>query len=317
MTIGTLSVDVRGAHAFGDFTREWEAQMGRSFPLAPLTPATVADFRVRSHGVRIRDVMFNRVESRSAIRTVGGVVGAEDHVRLWIARRGAWLLGARQGSELEVPAGRFAAQGGRLSHFAATAHTDVQVLVLPADALPRMRGRMASGSAGAAEVRLLTAHADMIHKTLDELGPAGVDAVRDTLVELSRAVVLGELDDVEPRLAPALAQAARELADRQLTDPGLCPETLARKLNVSVRTLQRAFAADGQSLSAYIRDRRLEEARRALTSTGRRASVSEIAVCWQFADSSHFARVFRRRYGQTPSEYAESSVRRSRSPVPD
>ncbi|MCZ9343622.1 helix-turn-helix domain-containing protein, partial [Streptomyces sp. TRM76130] len=127
-------------------------------------------------------------------------------------------------------------------------------------------------------------------RMLGGLGAAGVHAARETLVELARADVEGGLDDVEPLLSPALAQAARKLADRRLTDPDLSPAALARGLNVSARTLQRAFAHEGQSLSAYIRERRLDEARRALLTPHRRMTITEIAARWQFADSGHFAR---------------------------
>ncbi|WP_177324421.1 hypothetical protein [Streptomyces mirabilis] len=48
---------------------------------------------------------------------------------------------------------------------------------------------------------------------------------------------------MEPRLAPALAQAAKDLAKSHLADPELSPAMLARELNVSVRTLQRMFAS--------------------------------------------------------------------------
>jgi AraC-like DNA-binding protein len=60
-------------------------------------------------------------------------------------------------------------------------------------------------------------------------------------------------------------------------------------------------------LSAYIRERRLDGARRALLATGRRTSVADIAARWQFADGGHFARLFRHRYGQTPTEYARAA----------
>lgn len=164
----------------------------------------------------------------------------------------------------------------------------MQVLVLPAAEVRPQRGGPASGPADTAEVRLLTAHAAM----LDRLGPAGTDAARSTLAELARAAAGGSLDDVEPLLSPALAQAARDLADRRLTDPALSPSALARELNVSPRTLQRAFAREGRPLSTYIRRRRLEEACRALIAPHRRMTVTEIAARWQFADSGHFARAF-------------------------
>lgn len=82
---------------------------------------------------------------------------------------------------------------------------------------------------------------------------------------------------------------------------------LAGKLNVSIRTLQRAFSAAGESVMAYIRRRRLEEARLALTAPSGRLSVTELAARWQFADSSHFIRAFKKHYGRTPTDYARST----------
>ncbi|PAZ16220.1 AraC family transcriptional regulator [Streptomyces sp. SA15] len=156
-------------------------------------------------------------------------------------------------------------------------------------------------------MRLLVAHTNMVHSTIDELGPAGVHAAHSTLIELAKAVVRRRFDDTEPQLAPALAQAAKDLADSHLADPELSPAMLARQLNGSVRTLQRAFAATGESVGAYIRQRRLEEARLALTAPSGRLSVSELAAHWHFADSSHFIRAFKKQYGRTPTDYASST----------
>lgn len=156
-------------------------------------------------------------------------------------------------------------------------------------------------------MRLLTALTDMIHVTVADLGPAGVTAAQGTLIELVKAVAKGRFDDVEPRLAPALAQAAKDLADRRLADPELSPAMLARELNVSVRTLHRAFAAVGEQVTTYIRHRRLHEARLALAAPSGRLSISELAAHWQFADGSHFTRAFKKHFGQTPTEYARST----------
>ncbi|WP_239157581.1 helix-turn-helix domain-containing protein [Streptomyces sp. SID13726] len=158
-----------------------------------------------------------------------------------------------------------------------------------------------------AEMRILLAHSEMIRANIANLGPFGVQAAKNTLTELARAVVLGRLDDTETRFAPALAEAAKNLANRLLNDPELSVAMLARELNVSVRTLQRSFASSGDSISSYIRNRRLEGARLELAKPHAQLSISEIAARWQFADSSHFIRSFRKRYSQTPSEYARSN----------
>lgn len=90
---------------------------------------------------------------------------------------------------------------------------------------------------------------------------------------------------------------------------------LARELNVSVRTLHRAFAAVGEQVTTYIRHRRLHEARLALAAPSGRLSISELAAHWQFADGSHFTRAFKKHYGRTPTEYARST--RAASPPPN
>jgi hypothetical protein len=90
-----------------------------------------------------------------------------------------------------------------------------------------------------------------------DLTPTGLWAARDALLELAKGAMRREFDDVEPRLAPALARAAMEIADRRLNDPDLTPAALDRRLNVSVRTLHRAFATAGETVAAYIRRRRL------------------------------------------------------------
>ena len=102
--------------------------------------------------------------------------------------------------------------------------------------------------------------------------------------------------------------------EARLADPDLSPSTLARELHVSVRTLHRAFTTAGESVSAYIRRSRLEQARRELAAPLVRPDVSEIAARWQFADSSHFIRAFKQRYGETPAQFARSNSGRNPGP---
>jgi AraC-like DNA-binding protein len=153
------------------------------------------------------------------------------------------------------------------------------------------------------------AHAHAVRETVRDLTPTGLWAARDALLELAKGAMRREFDDVEPRLAPALARAAMEIADRRLTDHDLTPAALARQLNVSVRTLHRAFATAGETVAAYIRRRRLEQARLELAAPApRRPGVPEVAARYQFADGSHFARTFKAQYGQTPGEFARTPL---------
>nr|WP_203607337.1 helix-turn-helix domain-containing protein [Streptomyces sp. SID11385] len=298
------------SEGFDNFRRGWEEHVGDGFPLPNISRATIGDFRVRTRAAKVHDVAITDVHGVSAIRTDGRLGEVEDQVRMWVVRRGAWALGGGpERHEGTVSAGQFLLRHvGRPSHFETAPSTTARVVVLPATVLgPLLGNRTVTGSADSPEVRLLVAHTTMIHTVLADLGQDGAQAARGALVELAKAVASHGFDDEEPRLAPALAQAAKDLAERRLTDPDLSATTLAREFNVSVRTMQRAFAAGEESVTAYIRRRRLEEARRALGLSSGRPSVSELAAHWQFADSSHFIRAFKRRYGQTPTEYIRSA----------
>jgi AraC family transcriptional activator of tynA and feaB len=295
--------------AFDVFQRGWKAEFGDGIPLPAFSPATTRDFRVTSRAVRVDDAAITDLTGESVIRTDGPLGGPEDVVRLYVVRRGAWTLGSPDDpGEQTVSAGGFLLKHvGQPSHFETMPETTARVLVLPAAMLKPLLGRrIITGPADSAELRLLMAHANMIYATMPDLAPAGVQAAHSTLIELAKAVARSSFDDTEPLLAPALVQAAKDLADRRLADPELSTAMLARELNVSVRTLQRAFTTAGESVTAYIRQRRLEEARLALTVPAGGLNVSDLAAHWQFADSSHFIRAFKKQYGRTPTDYARS-----------
>ena len=234
-------------------------------------------------------------------------MGSQDHVR-WIVDRGSWRIGLPGGTEHRCRRdGCWCRRDGY--HFAASPGSAVRILVLPAAEILHGPDRAASGAGDTPEARLLTAHAATVGRMLDDLGRAG--RARRRPRHPGRAGPgrgAGRGRRREPGCRRRWQQAARDLADRRLTDPALTPTVIAGELNVSVRTLQRAFAGEEHSLSAYIRERRLEGARRALLATGRRASVADVAARWQFADGGHFAGLFRRRYGQTPTEYARATA---------
>ncbi|MGW4731126.1 helix-turn-helix transcriptional regulator [Streptomyces shenzhenensis] len=307
----SFSLDSRHAATTGrgDFERSWHTYVGDGFPLPRFSSATATDFRLRFRATRVRDVAITSVDGASAARTADGPGHDADQVRLWLVHSGAWALGSKRNAvEHTVVAGHFLLRhAARMHHFAVPPRTRAQCIVLPAAPFPLLLGgREVAGRADTAEVRLLVAHAGMVEEMLPDLSPAGVKAARDTLVELAAAVTHHGFDDVNTHLASALARAAKNLAEQRLADAELSPTMLARELNVSVRTLQRAFAAGGESMTAYIRERRLESARQALSAS--RLSVSETAAHWQFADGSHFSRAFKQRYGLTPTEYARHNA---------
>lgn len=86
--------------------------------------------------------------------------------------------------------------------------------------------------------------------------------------------------------------------------------SLAAKVNLSISRLSHLFKSYmGISLSDYVRNRRLEYARRLLDSTF--LSVKEISTNVGFNNESHFVRMFRRSFGVTPLKYRKASASHS------
>jgi AraC-like DNA-binding protein len=264
---------------------------------------------VGAAAVTVHDVVIAEVRSESSAVRFVAAGGCGDRVLMCLVRRDAWRF-ARPGGIVTVAGGSFiACREGPPSLAEVDPGTVAMVLVLPACALrPLAGGGQVTGSAGSAEARVLMAHAGTVGETAGGLSAEGVRGARGALVRLAgRAAAAGVR---RGGAGPALAREAMEVAEGRLADPGLSPSWLAGELHVSVRTLHRAFAGAGEPVAAYIRRRRLEEARAELAVRAGRPGVSEVAARWQFADGSHFVRAFRKQYGQTPSQFARSAETR-------
>jgi AraC-like DNA-binding protein len=99
--------------------------------------------------------------------------------------------------------------------------------------------------------------------------------------------------------AARLAQAAADIA-AHFTDPGLSLTELARRQGVSPRYLQRLFETSGLSFTSRVQELRLQQAFALLAQPGSRR-IADIALQVGFADVSHFNRLFRARFGESPT----------------
>jgi transcriptional regulator GlxA family with amidase domain len=96
---------------------------------------------------------------------------------------------------------------------------------------------------------------------------------------------------------------------QQSLDSPISVDQIARHLGISKRRLERHFKRSlGNSPQAAFIDMRLSVARQLIENTDK--SFTTIAVECGFSDSSHFSRMFRRRFASTPRDCRKSRLER-------
>jgi AraC-like DNA-binding protein len=142
-----------------------------------------------------------------------------------------------------------------------------------------------------------------------ELQSLAVAHIRDLL-----ALALGPTRDALELARRRGVRAARLQAIKkdifESTEGALSVDLIAARHRISPRHVQRLFEEEGTTFTEFVREQRLLRAHSMLISRrfgGR--SVSTIALDAGFGDLSYFNRVFRRRFGLSPSEVREHERR--------
>ncbi len=105
-------------------------------------------------------------------------------------------------------------------------------------------------------------------------------------------------------------EQAVKIMRQKLREPDTT-EQLAQKLGSTVRQLNRVFLQHAKASPQEVwRDMRLQHARWRLLNSKR--TITQIAFECGFADSSHFSRWFKTKYGETPRSYREQRLARQR-----
>lgn len=175
-------------------------------------------------------------------------------------------------------------------------HEALAPLVADLDAATalRVRGDVGLGAVASAALRAAAAEGAADRDAAQALGDHLVG-----LVALALGGVSGAL--AEALAPPLLLQLAREEVERSLDDPGLTPGRVAQRVGISTRYLHRLFSESGPSFGRWVLARRLERCDAALADPAyAHWTVAQIAFEHGFSDPSHFARVYKERYGVTP-----------------
>jgi AraC-like DNA-binding protein len=168
--------------------------------------------------------------------------------------------------------------------------------------------RVVSASSGIGA--LLSSYFDALLAEAQHLTPADQSAALQALTTLTAAAYgrLTPTSDAREIIAERGLKAARQRAVLaeiawRFHDPGLDVDGVAARLGLSRRVVQRLLEETGKSFTEHLTERRLERARAMLADLEcSHLKVIEICLAAGFGDVSHFNRLFRRRFGEAPSD---------------
>ncbi|WP_188886979.1 AraC family transcriptional regulator [Paenibacillus radicis (ex Gao et al. 2016)] len=162
---------------------------------------------------------------------------------------------------------------------------------------------------------------NMLKTVVEEINRAKVEPIRvnfnlitkrlfalETLTELYESLVqlirdmIAKMENVENDKQSILVETIKELVEANYTDPGLCLQFVASKLNLSPKSVSKLFNTKmNMSVADYINDVRLNKAIGWLEHSG--LNMKEILVKIGVENESYFYKLFKKKYGATPKEY--------------
>jgi AraC-like DNA-binding protein len=144
------------------------------------------------------------------------------------------------------------------------------------------------------------------------VGPAlphlAVNHISDLLALMLGAVGDGAAAAEGRGVSAARLRAIKDDVTRHLGSRTLTIDGLASRHRVTPRYIQRLFENEGTSFTEFVLGQRLARAHRLLSDPRQvERTISSIAFEVGFGDLSYFNRVFRRRFGDMPSNVREAA----------
>jgi AraC-like DNA-binding protein len=166
----------------------------------------------------------------------------------------------------------------------------------------------------------LQRHFQILLRDADAISQSPAAAmIGQATTDLVRAALVAGADE-EPFRSDGWEQnlitVAKSYISQHLAEPDVGAEAIARALFISVRQVYKLWETEPRSLGQWILERRLDAARRELTSPRRRnQTIAAIAGRWGFVDATHFSRRFRQAYGMSPREWRQACHRGAAGPT--
>jgi AraC-like DNA-binding protein len=166
-------------------------------------------------------------------------------------------------------------------------------------------------------VTLLREHMLTLKRLADRMTLAQAVEIGPATAGLAAACLNGSMDGAtlgtgRPTLRDTTIMArCKRFIDANLSRSDLTPNLVAAEVGVSRTRLYQLFEGHG-GIAHYIRERRLRRALLALADqTARDRPIYDIALASGFGSDAAFSRLFRQRYGMTPSDVRHGSAKRA------
>ncbi len=288
----------------------WREEFGRRIVRADIEPASDVPFQAEAtlqalEGLR---VIALKGSAMRFTRSQANIVDGDDSIGLIVSSSSVCRLSQR-GQEIEIRAGDAVA----ILHSEPVIVSYVEGLQLglavPREALvPRVTDVdslvMRPISHRTEALRLLLTYL----RTALKQGALAAPKLRDTIVTHIHDLVALAIDECAPlgESSASAVMAARHSAAldhiaAHFQDPELSLEIVARCQGISPRYLQRLMTSSGTSFTERVNELRLQRAFALLVAPHDGARrISDIALEAGFSDISHFNRLFRARFGDSP-----------------
>lgn len=184
-----------------------------------------------------------------------------------------------------------------------------ELIDLPVDTVAQLTAVRMAADTGLG--RVISPFLVELAQNLDQVSGASGLRLAHNALDLITTMFTDELSSHRPPGNPHrdLVNQIRTYIEANLSDPELCPTKVAGAHFISTRHLHNIFSAEGTTVAAWIRSRRLEHCRRDLLDpVHQHRPVAALAARWGFLDAAHFSRIFKSTFDASPAAYRQAAA---------
>lgn len=297
---------------------EWRAAASDTFGQLRLSPNTSADaFRVDLSTANVGDIrLFNMKTPAHRVEKLSSMIDDNErpYCKLSLQIKGDVIM-KQDGRECTIRPGELGLYVTHRPYELEFPDDQESMIVLFPQEFVQLPGRMireitampitASEGLGRVAIPLF----EQLALNFEVLtGPHAGPLLRSSLDMLVTAIS-ADMDEKADAPDFTLLDSINKYIDHNLGDPALGPRSIAEAMFVSVRHVHSQFAESDTTVSAYIRQRRLEHIRRDIANPLHHAvSIQQIGARYGMPDASQLSRAFKAEYKESPSAFRKQAL---------